>query len=372
MNRTLFSQLSWSTGRVVALCLLWLMTTAMAGAPCRLEQPSQPASNMMVRILVGDCSEEDRRSLAVSAEDVFTALQAGRGVELDGVMLDGDLLLDRLPLEPIPNTGQLPALVQERFDHEKVTEVRFVKGALILRHVDVPGTLATNLVHRGYLIVQGPVLITQSTFRQSVDFSRAIFQEPVDMSETTIGFEGFFIKTIFLKQANFAYTRFGTHSRFHKAVFAGAVSFEGAEFQGLAELLEVGFHQEADFSHVRFAHGTGFSGSQFREVPNFSEATFEEGTFFRFTQFEEGARFRGGEFRKAADFTDARFGGEPDFSQVVFEEFPQFTDERVVDQFRQKFGRQNPQELIGVFVLAGLILVFFYFLFKKNASKGVQ
>ncbi|MFB3115328.1 MAG: hypothetical protein ACE1ZW_05050, partial [Nitrospirales bacterium] len=106
------------------------MTTAMAGGPCRVEQTSQTTSLMLVRILVGDCSEKDRRSLAISAQDVFVALQLGQGVELDGVMLTGDLMLDDLPLEPIPDEDQLPAFVRERFDRESLIEVRVVKGPL--------------------------------------------------------------------------------------------------------------------------------------------------------------------------------------------------------------------------------------------------
>lgn len=372
MNRTLLNKPSLSTGRVVSLCLLWLLTTAMSSGPCRLEQPSQPSSQMMVRILVGDCSEEDRTLLAVSAQEVLAALQAGQGVELDGVRLHGDLMLDALPLEGIPNTDHLPALVQERFDHEQVTEVRMIKGPLIFRQVDVPGILATNLVHREYLLIQGPVSITESTFRQSVDFSRAIFQEMFDLSETTISFEGFFIKAIFLNQANFSQVRFGTHSRFHKAVFVGTASFHEAEFQGLAELLEVGFSQEADFSQSRFAQGTGFSGTKFREVPNFSETTFEAETFFRFTEFDKGGNFRGSTFRKTADFTEATFGGKSDFSRVAFEEAPQFTDEGLKDKFRGSPGLQGSQSLAGLFVLAGLILVFFYFLFRKQERKSSQ
>ncbi|MDA0738366.1 MAG: hypothetical protein O3A59_05375 [Nitrospirae bacterium] len=372
MNRTFSSKPTWGDNRVMALCLLWLLSTAMSSGPCRLEQPSQPSSHMMVRILVGDCSEEDRTLLAVSAKEVLAALQSGQGVELDGVRLHGDLMLDALPLEAIPKTEQLPALVKERFDHEQVTEVRIIKGPLIFRHVDIPGNLATNLVRSGYVIFQGPVSIIKSTFRKSVDFSRAIFQDQVDMAETTIGFEGFFIKAVFLNHVNFAHTLFGTHSRFHKAVFAETASFQEAQFQGLAELLEVEFHQKANFSQIRFALGTGFSGSQFLEVPNFSEAVFEGETFFRFTQFDKGGNFRGSAFRKTADFTEATFGGNSDFSRVDFEEAPQFTDEAVKDGLRRNPGLLDPQNLAGLFVLAGLILVFFYFLFRKRERQGSQ
>ena len=71
----------------------------------------------------------------------------------------------------------------------------------------------------------------------------------------------------------------------------------------------------------------------------------------------------------AADFTEATFGGESDFSKVVFEEPPQFTDEGLANQFRSPNGLQDPKYQAALFVLAGLFLVFFYFLRRKKRRK---
>ena len=368
MNRHALRGMLCLHGRFVGVCLLWLVTTAMGDGPCRIEQPASSA--MMVRILTGECSEEERLSLAISAKDVLAALQAGQGVRLDGVSLKGDLMLDSLPMEPIPDRGLLPVVVKDRFEKKKLTEVRVLKGPLILHDVDVQGILATNLVKHGFMIAQGPVSITGSTFRRSVDFSRVIFLDQVDFSKTTIGYEGFFIQSMFLKSADFSNADFGTHSRFHKAVFAGDATFKDAGFHGLAEFLEVGFFKEADFSETRFAQGTGFSGSRFREAPDFSGSTFERETFFRFAQFEKGGKFRGGIFRKTADFTEATFRGEADFSRVVFDEPPEFTDAALADRFRSVPGVRDPQAQAGLFVLAGLFLLLFFFLIRKNANKS--
>lgn len=366
MNRYPFVAIGRFPWRILGVLLLWVLTTAMAGGPCRVERPSQTNSSMMVRILVGDCSAEDRKSLAISAQEVFVALQLGQGVELNGVMLSGDLMLDELPLEPIPDYEQLPGIVKERFDREALKEVRVVRGPLILHHVEVEGILATNLLNRGYVIVQGPVSITESTFQRSIDFSRTIFLNPINFSENTIRFEGFFIQAMFLNGTNFSETVFGTHTRFHKAVFAGEAKFSDVIFNGISEFLEIGFLEVVDFSHSSFLQGTGFSGSEFHEVPNFSESTFERETYFRFSQFKKGANFRGGVFRKTADFTEATFGGESDFARVVFEEAPQFTDESLAEKFRPGDGLKNRNNLAGLFVLMGLFLVFFYFLFRKK------
>lgn len=346
------------------------MTTAMANGPCRVDQPSENPDLGMVRILAGDCSDQDRMTLAISAKEVFAALQAGKKVELDGVTLTGDLMLDGLPLEPLSPNTSLPEFVKGKFDREKLTEVRVLRGALIFRNVEVQGILATNLVNRGYLIAQGPVAITGSTIRRSMDFSRTVFLDEVDLSETNVGHEAFFIKAVFVKRANFSELAFGTHTRFHKAAFLELANFRRARLNGLAELLEVEFHHDADFSKTRFIQGTGFSGSQFRQVPKFSEARFEGETFFRFAQFERGANFRGAVFRKTADFTEATFSSESDFSRVVFEEPPQFTDERLRDQFLSLNTLQNSNNPAGLFVLAGLFLVFLYYLYRRKEAKS--
>lgn len=371
-GRTSFVNKEWASWRVVCVCLLWTLTTAMEGVACRVEQTFEGSSPRMVRILVGDCSPEEREALAVLAHDVLTALLKGQGVELEGVVLKGDLMLDALPLEPLPNHFEKSSLVKDRFAREKLEAVRILRGPLIFRDVEVRGILATNLIDRGFLIVQSPVSITGSTFRRSVDFSRSVFQESVDFSGTTIEFEGFFIQAMFLNLANFTHTQFGTHSRFHKAVFADQALFSGATFLGLAEFLEVGWQKKADFSHAKFQHGTGFSGSQFEEVPDFSNATFERETFFRFAQFKQGANFRSGTFRMIADFTEVGFGGDSNFSHVNFQEPPQFTDEALARKFRSQPALMDPQIQAGLFVLGGLFLVVFYYLFKAKNGKVLK
>ena len=95
---------------------------------------------------------------------------------------------------------------------------------------------------------------------------------------------------------------------------------------------------------------------------------FDRETFFRFTKFEKGANFRAGVFRNTADFTEAYFGGETDFSSVAFSQPPQFTDERLASQFGPRIGLKKTQNLAGLLVLAGLLLLVFYYLFQKQKT----
>jgi len=71
------------------------VVSGMAWGPCRLDEGDDAA--VMVRHLEGACRDEDRYAFPVSADDVFEALQHGRGVDLQGVVLVGDRSLEHLP-----------------------------------------------------------------------------------------------------------------------------------------------------------------------------------------------------------------------------------------------------------------------------------
>ena len=304
---------------VSLLCvIIWLVGSGMSPGVCRVEEGTDP--RVMVRELTGTCSEEDRQALAVSADDVLAALQQGSGVVLKGVVLAGDLPLDRLSLQPFePGLVKHPAIV-ERIQAERVSEVRVIHGPFMLEDVEVQGILATNLIKSGYMVVRGPVSLRGSTIQRSMDLSRMVFMERADFSEMHIGHEGFFIRAVFAKDADFTRTAFGTHSRFHQARFLGKAVFTGARFEGLAELLEVNFAEDAGFARTRFLQGAGFSGSWFHKMLDLSGSRFDREVYFRFTEFRGHTDFHRALFRNTADFTEARFQGDVDFREAVFEQ----------------------------------------------------
>jgi len=314
--RNLMIMPTWS---VSLLCVIvWVAGTAMSWGVCRVEEGTDP--RVMVRELTGACGDEDRQALAVSADDVLAALQQGSGVVLKGVVLTGDLPLDRLNLQPFkPGLVKHPAIV-ERIQAERVSEVRVIHGPFILEDVEVQGILATNLIKSGYIVVRGPVSLRGSTVRRSMDLSRMVILERADFSDMHIGHEGFFIRAVFAQDADFTRTAFGTHSRFHQARFLGKAAFTGARFEGLAELLEVSFAEDAEFGRTRFLQGTGFSGSRFRKTLDLSGSRFEREVYFRFTEFQGKTDFHRALFRNTVDFTEARFQSDADFREAVFEQ----------------------------------------------------
>lgn len=338
--------------------LFLLLFIAKPGAaflePCRIERSSAQETTVFKRHVGKACSDQDREAEAIAAEELLTALKAGKTVDLAGVVVKGDVLLDRLPmvsretagLEPWPGPA-LPGLLQEQ-------TVRVIPGALSIRDSVVRGVLAVN-PKEGVLVLKGPVSLTGTRFEHSLDFSRSVFLGPVDLSEAVILHEAFFIGAVFSQSVRFEKTAFGVHSRFHRAVFKEAVSFLRAGFNGLAEFLEVTFEKDANFSRTYFKMGTGFSGSRFGGTLDFSEALFEREAFFASAVFEGDTYFRRTTFRADASFSDAEFKGIDDFSKAFFNSEPRFTGTRFSRTHRTLGGLQDPRFF---YAMAAAMLVF--------------
>jgi len=351
----------------VFLLVFSLAVIPYVQAECRVDQHGDILANMAVWRLIGPCTPDERLNLAIPGEKVVLALQKGHGIKLEGVVLTGDVMLDRLPVEPVtPKDLGIP-FVGERLASGHIREVRRIRGPLILTDVEVQGVLATNFVRGGYLIIEGPVRLQKTVVQRSIDFSRTAFLNDVHFAGSSILYEGFFIQTVFAKGADFETVNFGTHSRFHKAVFGGQALFREATFQGLAEFLEVAFYQDADFSKVHFIMGTGFSGTQFFQDVTFSQTVFDREAYFRFAQFDGDVTFQGGSFGAAADFTEATFVAEVDFTGSKFSVVPQFPP-----QFTKGLpgsGNRLRDLRVQTWLFGVLFLVLLVFLYRAWGSR---
>ena len=241
------------------LCLVLMSGWSPDVWACRLVDPPPQASNILWVHLEGLCFSADQREWAVSGADVLSALESGKSVDLQGALVVDDVMLDQLPLQPLAEIPLLPPHLQAAAQRGGVEKVRVISGAITIRGSQFEKVLATNLVN-DVLVILGEVHISDTTFLQSVDFSKIIFVKPFVFSHVKVEHEGFFIGAQFEDDVDFSHTYFGTHARFHKAKFQGPVSFAEVEFKGVAEFLEVTFEQEANFSQANFLSGTGFSG----------------------------------------------------------------------------------------------------------------
>ena len=315
---------------VMMLCLV----PVPVAAGCLVEDAAPGAQGLFRVHLSASCTQAERETRAIKASDLLAALKRGVTVDLDGVVIRGDLVLDALPVVADP-----PAL--DGIIGPQDREVRVIAGGLSVMNSLVRG----KIVHRspdGILVFSGPVTFAGTTFEQMVDLSRSVFVQPVVLSGVVFLAEGYFVEGRFLRELTGEKTAFGPHTRFHRSRFYGPLTLEQSGFSGLAEFLEVRFDRDANLARTYFKSGTGFSGSQFAGLADFSEALFDGDAFFTFTRFDGDVYFRRATFRATADFDDAQFNGREDFSKVFFEKGPQFTRAKRAGN-QQSLGIENPQ-----------------------------
>ncbi|WP_447971331.1 pentapeptide repeat-containing protein [Nitrospira sp. M1] len=306
---------------------------------CELSQSSETDPDVFRRHLVGSCTAEERERHAIHADSLFQALHDGKRIDLRGVMIVGDLLLDQLPLQSISAASLSSDVIQKIAAERQIEDVRVIQRPVAIHDALIQGTWATNL-RQGMLVIVGEFSITGSRFERSVDFSHTAFLHDLNFSNSKILYEGFFVRAHLEGQAVFHHVLFGTHSRFHKAHFKQEADFSESRFTGLAEFLEVIFEQGANFTQAQFQMGTGFSGARFDGPGTFSESQFHREAFFRFSSFQQEANFQDATFQAVSDFTDSSFAGLTNFRNVEFLTPPEFSG-TTLDGKWQSMSRQK-------------------------------
>ena len=366
-NLTVFA-LRWTmtfriTARMMSRVFVWIMLGGLAflclplgadASNCQVESIASGPGVALTRHLSAGCTEQEREARAVDAAQLMQAFKEGKGIDLSGVIIRGDLSLDMLPVSPLPTELEGVKDLQGR-------EVRVISGSVTIVDSVVRGTVRHGSP-QGFLVVRGPVTFSGTTFEQLVDFSRAAFTQPVTLSRARFLRETYFVQGRFLRDLFAEHTSFGLHTRFHRSVFQGPVTFQQSRFNGLAEFLEVVFEKDVDLSRTYFKLGTGFSGSRFQGLADFSAASFDGDAFFTFAQFEGDADFRQVTFRSTADFSDASFKRRDDFSKASFERGSQFAraTRSTTGQGLQESENQTIQYAIILSLLVGGALVIAY------------
>ncbi|MCE3224759.1 MAG: hypothetical protein K0S58_2939 [Nitrospira sp.] len=308
----------------LALFIGALLNPKILHAECTAERRGSTAEAAFTLRLSGSCTEAEREARAIPAQDVLRALASGKGIDLAGVVIEGDLLLDELPVQKMAAVQDLSPDDRRVLEGLNDVAVHVIRGPFVIKNARVHGRIVHRL-KQGFLLVTGPVVLAQTRFEGSVDLSRTVFLGLVDGSSATFEQESYFVQDRFTQGAMFSDTHFGPHARFHRSIFAGPSIFHGAVFKGLTEFLEVVFEQDANFSHAAFHMGTGFSGAHCRGKCDFSSAQFDREAFFLFALFDRPVSFASARFESQADFSDASFKERDDLAQAVFAHPPLLT-----------------------------------------------
>lgn len=354
-------------GRTVLACavLLWGIGCALSepvAAACNVESSADKTGSLK-RTLAPDCTAAEREAQAVESGVVMNALAKGWAVELTGVVIRGDLILDRLPVQMIRTPGNLTPDQREALSRLNAEEIRSVSAPVTIRDAVVQGTIRHRSA-KGTLQFEGPVDLHGTRFMQGVDLSRSLFQRAVDLSAARFEQESYWVQGQFGEMLNCADTKFGPHTRFHRSTFRGVVECTGALFDGMAEFLETTFEQRASFANTRFGLGTGFSGSRFMRSVSFVDAIFSREVFFGFAQFESEASFAGARFLGAADFSNAVFARPDDLSKAHFDRPPGFAHAKRTGPESAPGGGTSPGVqyifTLGLLIAAALLVAYAY------------
>jgi uncharacterized protein YjbI with pentapeptide repeats len=346
-------------GLVAVMAAIWGSVLEGSAASCEIITGSTQSEAALMLSLSADCTDAEREKRAVEAIQVIDALKRGKDVDLSGVVVRGDLLLDVLAAGPMPQDLKEVAAIENK-------DIRVVQGAISIVNSTVHGSIRHQSA-QGQLVFRSPVTFTRTRFEQTVDLSRSVFMRPVLLSGAIFLRESYFVQARFLNDVVAEKTAFGPHTRFHRARFQGSATFQQSGFSGLAEFLEVEFERDANFSRTYFKLGTGFSGSRFRGMADFSESLFDREAFFPFAVFEGDAYFRRATFRSTADFSNAEFRGRDDFAKVLFEGGPEFSGAKRTGKEKDLLGLESPkvQYVITLSLLVFSALVIAYLIKSK-------
>lgn len=359
------------------ICFALLAWSGMAGvlpgpsaqAACAIESPAQVKGRPgpLIKHLAADCTQAEREANAVSGATIIAAIVAGQPVDLNGVVVRGDVSFDAMPVEVTQLPKGLSPEQRAALSELSADELRLVRGPVAIRESIVMGAVRHRSA-KGTLQFQGPLDLRGTTFREGVDLSRSVFQGGVDLSGAKFEKEAYFIQGQFGHALACKDTKFGPHTRFHRSVFRGPVDCAGALFDGMAEFLEVSVEQPFTMERARFGSGTGFSGSRFLRHANFSEAIFSRETFFAFSVFDGDVSFAGAQFLSGADFSDAEFKRPDDLAKARFDRAPLYTRTKRVAWEEQRTGLlQSPTGQYAVtlfFLLMAALLLAYAFKMK--------
>ncbi len=206
--------------------------------------------------------DETEKTELVSARDILEKIQRGKPVEIDNVIIEGNLYVGNLDL-PTDEKGN--------------------------KHI------------------KSKIEISRSIINGVIVFSKAVFEEVVSFNEC-----------IFKKDTFFHRSKFNKNIDFWRSSFRGDAIFDSTILKGSANFSEVSFGGGADFNNTLIINNSYFDTVLFRRNANFTGSRFIGDTTFWASKIEGIARFNRASFEGDVNFRETIFGGYADFIQTKF------------------------------------------------------
>lgn len=156
-----------------------------------------------------------------------------------------------------------------------------------------------------------------SVFHRPAVFSKSLFGGAARFADIATKQSAVFCSVRFASAADFSGASFTQCADFDEAQFDGDATFSRASFIALPRTrYEMDFPQYANFANAAFAQGADFSEATFTASVGFGRVTFAGAVSFNGTNFE-GAYFADATFGQKADFRQTSFAYvEPSFEAL--------------------------------------------------------
>jgi len=251
------------------------------------------------------------------------------GLDLSYSQIQGDFQFSKLGLRAPLFGESLSKLFSEAEQAQLQRDRRRLSRLSTLSRTLLATPTADEPVPSQLTVFRGVLMLTQTRFSNSADFSntfflnrieaiatqfiqdvqwaQARFSQVTDFTSTTFRGVANFRSTIFFAKADFDQTLFQSEANFQSAEFQAAAGFNRVTFQKTANLTRVQWQGAADFAQTHWLDQALFTRSSFAQGLFLTDAVFDKAALFREVRFSQPVNLRGAGILERADFGYANF-----------------------------------------------------------------
>jgi uncharacterized protein YjbI with pentapeptide repeats len=225
----------------------------------------------------------------MSSKEVFEMIDKGQAVNLQDVVIEGDLDLTELSNKRRNKKNSDESYVSNVTASISFKKCVFKGDFIAYKHVD----RKTGKNFGGITINwEGNGITHTADFYSGVTFDDCEFKGASEFKYSSFKEGAKFSASGFSQDANFKYASFDENAYFDGCDFDKYASFKYTNFEKDADFYNVVFDGTADFKYTNFDMRSTFKNTTFNAFADFKYANFDESRNFNNTQFKGGSDFK--------------------------------------------------------------------------------
>jgi len=254
----------------------------------------------------------------VFAGNILKQIEEGESVNLNDVIIEGDLDLKKLEnLSIISSIRICNSTINGTIDFQnKILENEFyIYDTIIKDKANFRGTQFNEDIN-----------VKRSRFYKNIDFRGSKFKGNASFWESQFNRTADFSDSTFRDHASFWHDQFRGYTSFFESQFNKTIDFSRSSFNEYSDFTGSHFNGSADFRWSLFCNETLFTHAKFNDIANFSKSQFKADANFKSSLFNHIADFNNAQFSGNIDFKGSRFNDIVDLSQSRFDKAVFFGD----------------------------------------------